>query len=109
MDWINIATALLSALITGGAVAIYLAKSQKKINEAKAKSEDAGGDKLAAESWAILVTNLVGRVAVLEEQNAAKDGRIDELECEIGDLRKYMEDHGLQPPPRKPRSNKPAP
>ena len=109
MDWTAIAAALMSALLGGGVVAIYLANSQKKINEAKAKSEDAGGDKLAAESWAILVTNLVGRVAVLEEQNAAKDGRIDELECEIGDLRKYMEDHGLQPPPRKPRSNKPAP
>ena len=109
MDWTAIAAALMSALLGGGVVAIYLANSQKKINEAKAKSEDAGGDKLAAESWAILVTNLVGRVTVLEEQNAAKDGRIDELECEIGDLRKYMEDHGLQPPPRKPRSNKPAP
>ena len=102
MDWTAIAAALMSALLGGGVVAIYLANSQKKINEAKAKSEDAGGDKLAAESWAILVTNLVGRVTALEQQNG-------DLECEIGDLRKYMEDHGLQPPPRKPRSNKPAP
>jgi len=108
MDWVHIATALLSALVTGGAVSFYLAGSQRKINEAKAKAEDAGGDKLAAESWALLVQNLVSRVDTLEKQNQAKDERIGELECEVGELREHMEKHGLPPPPRKPRKQ-PAP
>jgi hypothetical protein len=103
IDWGALITAIIIAiaagLVGGGGVAAYLrVRSQNKVDGADA-------DKAAAESWVMLITQLQNRVTALETVVKTKDSRIDDLEAEVAELREYMQQNGLNPPPRKNRKS----
>ena len=100
-NWLQIILALIAGLVGGGGVAWYLAGSQKQINEAEAvlrraeaRKKEAEEDELAAKSWVLLVQTMSGQIA-------AQKVEIDALKCEVGELRQYINEHGLPEPPRK--------
>jgi septal ring factor EnvC (AmiA/AmiB activator) len=124
MDWIHVVTALLTAMLTGGSLAAYFEYRAKKlaiVTQADKDVLDADIHKLEAklklrqfdiDSWEKLINlqtlridHLYERVAKLEALVAARDIRIDELEHEIDELRKWIQEQGLQPPPRRRNRN----
>jgi hypothetical protein len=98
MDWGLIVVALIGG---GGLVGLLLYPATRR-------KADAEADKTAAEAWAILAENqskqiaaLYLRVEALEQEQVNKERRIDDLEAEIADLRTWIENQGLTPPPRR--------
>lgn len=102
MDTGQIITTIIGALGAGGVLGGVLAWLRYR------RVDTATADKTAAEAWAILAQNLMAenarlclRVEALEQGEEAKDRRIDDLETEIDELRAWIVQQGLTPPPRK--------
>jgi len=104
--WQSIIALVVGLLGGGGIVALIKAKSENKLLEAQACHEEANTDKVAAESWVLLIQNMNMRLTALAVENQELKQEVDDLSCEIDDLRGYMEKHGLTPPPRKLRKPK---
>ena len=100
MDWTPVIAALITGLLSGGGVAAWMqAQNNKRAVDVDAwcKLIETQGNRL---------DTLNARVAVLEAQVEARDQRIDELEAEIDDLRDWIKQQGLTPPPRRKRQQK---
>ena len=101
MTFADFALHVVTALISGGLVAILMYPATKRKTDSEA-------NKTSAQAWAILVNQLATRITKLEDALSAggikvneQDTRIDELEQEVDDLRDWIKCQGLTPPPRK--------
>ena len=97
--WQYIIALIIGLLGGGGIVALIKAKPETNLLEAQT-------DKAAAESWVLLIQSISQQLTALTAENTELKQEISDLSCEIGDLRSYMESHGLTPPPRKVRKPK---
>jgi len=104
--WQSIIALIIGLLGGGGIVALIKAKSENKLLEAQAECEDAKTDKVAAESWVMLIQSMNERLTAMATENKELKQEVTDLSIEIDQLRDYMEKHGLTPPPRKPRKPK---
>ena len=86
MDWLEIITSLVSALIGGGLVGIFT------IPEKKASARLDNAERLVAKYEDVLkkyekrISELEAQIKDLEQKNEAKDHRIDELEHQVMEL-----------------------
>jgi uncharacterized protein HemX len=112
MDWTPIIAAIIAGVLSGGGVVWFTFRAQNRKTEAearKAEAEAENTDRLGeiqqAQAiigmWKELYAQLEKRVADLETVDKEKQTRIDDLEEEIQELRDWIEQQGLQPPPRK--------
>lgn len=95
MDLITAVVALIAALLGGGGIAAILDHRNKK------KFTDIDAACKLIQQQQARIDQLTDRVNVLEAQSAIKDVRIDDLEAEIDELRDWIKEQGLTPPPRR--------
>lgn len=103
MDWGNVLSGLLGGGLVLGIVALLKVKPDNRKTNAEA-------DRTGAEAWTLLVkaqtediVRLRLRIEALEGERAANEQRIEDLEVEVEELRDWIKEQGLTPPPRKVR------
>lgn len=109
--WVSMLVTLILGLLGGGGlVSLLESRSKNKVNLSSARANEASARVNEAESWGKLVKSLEDRiermnhrVEVLEKADCEKDDRIQDLEDEIEELREWIRERGLTPPPRKPK------
>ena len=122
MDWTVVVAALITALLgSGGVAAFFEYRIKKTADELKATTTRAAAEvkEIAdrrqdnIDEWGKLIGAQGKRIEKLEQAVCNRDVkiesqacRIDELELELDELRTWITDKGLTPPPRRTRSRK---
>ena len=94
-DLIVFVEILVGAILGGGGVIAFFKLRPEN------RRTDAETTRVITEMWETLYKQLERRVTELEGQHDADQTRIGELEAEVDDLRAWIEQQGLTPPPRK--------
>jgi hypothetical protein len=101
-DW-EIIVALIVGLVGGGGIVAYL-----RLYFVERRGAEINAWTCLINAQQTRIDQLGERVAVMESQLIDRDLRIDDLEQEIDELRGWIKEQGMTPPPRPQRRKRSA-